>query len=187
MYSASDLKKGLKIEIDGAPYAITDFSFHKPGKGQAVYTCKVRNMLNGSAMTKTYRPNDRIEKPMLEEKKLHYSYPDGDNFVFMDEDYEQIFISAELMDNGRFFLAENTAVEILFYNGQAIEVRLPNFIEKEIMHTDPGARGNTATNVLKPATLDSGYEIQVPLFMNKGDIIKIDTRTGKYVDRVRKK
>lgn len=187
MFSASDLRKGLKIEINGAPYTITDFSFQKPGKGQAVYTCKMKNILNGATLTKTFRPNDKIDKPRLEERSLNYSYPDGDNFVFMDENYEQITVSAEVLGDARFFLVEDIAMDVLYYNGRLVEVTLPNFVEKEIMHTDPGARGNTATNVLKPAAIDSGHEIQVPLFINQGDIVKIDTRTGKYVDRVRKK
>lgn len=187
MYGASDLRKGLKIEIDGTPYVVTEFNFQKPGKGQAVYTCKVKNMITGTTMTKSYRSNDKIGQPRLEEKNLQYSYPDGENFVFMDENYEQISIAGDVLGDARFFLVENIPVDVLFHNGRPIEVTLPNFVEKEIIHTNPGARGNTATNVLKSATIEDGYEIQIPLFVNQGDVVKIDTRTGKYVDRARKK
>lgn len=186
MHSASDLRKGLKIEIDGAPYVITEFNFVKPGKGQALYNCKMKNMVTGNTLSKTYRSNDKVDKPELRQRTLLYSYQDGDEVIFMDENYEQISISAAVMGTSRFFLVEDLSVEVLFHNGQAIEVTLPIFIEKEIIETEPGARGNTATNVLKPAKIDSGYEIHVPLFVNQGDVIRIDTRTGEYVDRVRR-
>lgn len=186
MYSASDLRKGLKVEIDGSPYVITEFNFMKPGKGQAIYNCKLKHMVNGNTLSKSYRSNDKIDKPELEEKTLQYSYPDGDEYVFMDKNYEQVSIAQEVLGDGRFFLVEDISVDVLFHNGQPIEVTLPNFVEKEIVHAEPGARGNTATNVLKPATVEGGYEVQVPLFVNEGDIARIDTRTGEYVDRVRK-
>lgn len=185
MYEASDLRKGLKIEIEGIPYLITEFNFVKPGKGQAVYTCRLKNLINGTTMTKTYRSADKgIGKPQLEEKTLHYSYIEGDQYVFMDENYEQVMIPAEVLGNSRFFLVENISVDVLFHNGHPIEVTLPTFVEKTILHTEPGARGNTATNVMKPATIEGGYELQVPLFVNEADVIRIDTRTGTYADRV---
>jgi elongation factor P len=184
MYSASDLRKGLKIEIDGQPYAITDFTFTKPGKGQSIYTCKMKNMINGSTLTRQYRSNDKMGKPQLEQVKLQYSYQDGDSYVFMNDDYEQVAISADALGNAINFLVEDMTVEFLYHNGSPIDVELPIFIEKEIVYTEPGARGNTATNVLKPAKIDTGFEIHVPIFMNQGDIVKIDTRTGEYVERV---
>jgi len=187
MYNASDLRKGLKVEIEGAPYAITDFTFTKPGKGQALYNCKLKNLLNGSTLNKTYRSVDKIDQPRLEQKKLQYSYQDGDSYVFLNEDYEQIAVSAEALGESRHFLVEDAAVDVLYHNNRPIEVTLPTFVEKEIIHTEPGARGNTATNVLKSAQIEGGYEIQVPLFINQGDIVKLDTRTGKYADRVAKK
>lgn len=187
MYGASDLKKGLKIEIDGAPYVITEFSFSKPGKGHAIYTCKLKNLVNGTTMTKQYRPTARIDEPKIDEKTLVYSYQEGDNFVFMDENYEQVSISADVLGDSRFFLVEDIGAEILFHNGRPIDVTLPNFVEKEIVRTEPGARGNTATNVLKLAAIEGGYQVQIPLFVNQGDVVKIDTRTGKYVDRVKRK
>jgi elongation factor P len=185
MYDASDLRKGLKIEIDGVPYVITEFNFVKPGKGSAIYTCRLKNLVNGSTMTKAYRSSDKnIGKPQLESKTLHYSYVEGDQYIFLDENYEQFSISAEVLGDSRFFLFENIQVEVLYHNNRPIEVALPNFVEKTILHTEPGARGNTATNVLKPATIAGGYEIHVPLFINEGDVVRIDTRTGDYADRV---
>jgi len=187
MYTASDLRKGLKIEIEGVPYAITEFTFMKPGKGQAIYTCKLKSLLNGTTMTRSYRSNDKLDKPELRERALTYSYQDGDNYIFMDENYEQITIGPDILGDARYFLTEDICADVLFHNDRPIEVVLPNFIEKEIVHTEPGAKGNTATNVMKPGKIDTGYVVQIPLFVNQGDIIKVDTRTGEYADRVSKK
>lgn len=187
MYSASDLRKGLKIEVEGAPYVITDFQFVKPGKGQALYRCKMKNLITGSTLDKTYRAVEKIDKPNLEERDLIYSYQDADQYVFMDSTtYEQLHLGEDILGDQRFFLVEDMEVQILFHNDQPIEVTLPFFIEKEIVETEPGVRGDTATNVMKPARIDNGYEIQVPLFINQGDRVRIDTRTGKYADRVSK-
>lgn len=187
MYSASDLKKGLKVEIDGYPWAITEFEFCKPGKGTALYRCKLRNMVTGGGMDKTYRPTDKLEKPNLEEREMYYSYADGDNFVFSDsETYEEMHLTKEVVGKKAYFLIENSLCQFLLFNGQPIEITLPTFIEKEIVDTEPGARGDTATNVLKAAKIDNGYELQVPLFINMGDVVRIDTRTGEYADRVSK-
>ena len=184
MYNASDLRKGLKIEIDGQPFAITDFTFTKPGKGQSIYTCKLKNMITGATMTRQYRSNDKMDKPQLEQVELQYSYKDSDSYVFMDDNYEQVSISEEVLGRAKNFLVEDMTVDVLYHNDKPIEVELPIFIEKEITYTEPGARGNTATNVLKPAKIDTGYEINVPIFINQGDIVKIDTRTGEYAERV---
>lgn len=188
MYSASDLRKGLKIEIDGDPCVVADFQFVKPGKGQALYRCRIKNLITGATVDKTYRSVDRIDKPNLEERDLIYSHPEGHHYVFMDaETYEQIIIGEEVLGEQRHFLVEDIEVHVLFHNHRPIEVTLPFFIEKRIAKTEPGARGDTATNVLKSAKLDNGYEIQVPLFINEGDLVRIDTRTGKYADRVSKR
>jgi elongation factor P len=187
MYQASDLRKGLKIEIDGAPYLVTDFQFVKPGKGQALYRCKLKNLLTGSTLDRTYRSVESIGKPDLSQQALLYSYKDGTHYVFMDKDtYEQVNIEEEVLGDQRFFLAEDMEVEFLFHNNRPIEVTLPTFVEKTILETEPGARGDTATNVMKPATIEGDYEIQVPIFVNEGDTVRIDTRTGKYADRVSK-
>jgi len=185
MYSVGDLRKGLKVEIEGVPYVITEFSFLKPGKGQAVYTCRLKNLLTGSAMTKSYRSNEAFGEPNVEEKHLRYSYKEGEDFVFVDENYEQINISAEILGDSKYFLSEDMPVDALFFNGQAIELTLPFFVEKKVIQTDPGNRGNTATNVMKPAKIEGDYEIPVPLFVKEGDVIRIDTRTSEYVDRVK--
>ena len=184
MYGASDLRKGLKVEIDGQPYVITEFTFSKPGKGQAIYNCKLKNLVSGSTLSKSYRSNDKIDRAQLNVKNVQYSYKDGDEYIFMDENYEQLSMSAEVLGDSRHFLCEDMDVEVLFHNERPIEVTLPTFVEKEITHTEPGARGNTATNVLNPATVEGGYEVQIPLFINQGDVIKIDTRDGTYVERV---
>lgn len=187
MFSASDLRKGLKIEIDNEPWVITDFDFCKPGKGQSLYRCKLKNMITGTTMDRTFRSADRVGKPNLEEREMIYSYQEGPNLVFMDaQTYEQVLIPAALLGNGVNFLKEDTECDVLFYEDRAIEVTLPVFVEFKIEHTEPGARGDTATNVTKPATLASGYEIQVPIFVNEGDSVKIDTRTGQYAERTSK-
>jgi len=187
MHSVSDLRKGLKIELEGIPFEVTEFQFVKPGKGQAMYKCRIKNLLNGSTVDRTFRAVDKIDTPNLEERELHYSYPEGDHYVFMDpKNYEQVIIPAEALGDQKYFLVEDIEVSILFHNERAIQVNLPLFVEKKIAETEPGARGDTATNVMKPAKLDNGYEIGVPLFINQGDVVRIDTRTGKYFDRVSK-
>ena len=187
MYNVSDLRKGLKIEIDGDPYIVADFQFVKPGKGQALYRCKIRNLVSGGTIDKTYRAAEKIDKPDLHERALLYSYQDGDNYVFMDgETYDQVTITPDVLGDQRHFLVEDMEVSMLFHNARVIEVTLPNFVEKTIVETEPGARGDTATNVTKPAKVEGDYEIAVPLFVNEGDLVRIDTRTGKYADRVSK-
>jgi len=187
MYSASDLKKGLKIEIDGAPWVITEFDFCKPGKGTALYRCRMKNMITGFGMEKTYRPTDKIDQPKIEEREMYYSYFDGSHYIFSDPNtYEETAVSADILGKQVNFLIEESLCNFVLYNDQPIEITLPTFIEKEIVETEPGARGDTATNVMKPAKIDNGYELQVPLFINQGDIVKIDTRTGEYAERVSK-
>ena len=185
-YNASDLKKGLKIEIDGAPWLITEFDFCKPGKGTALYRCRLKNMITGAGMEKTARPTDKIYKPDIEERELYYSYNDGSHYIFSDENYEELSVSPDVLGKQVYFLQENSLCKFLMYNGEPIEITLPTFIEETITETEPGARGDTATNVLKPAKIANGYEIQVPLFINQGDVVKIDTRTGEYAERVSK-
>ena len=157
MYSASDLRKGLKIEIEGDPCVITDFQFVKPGKGQALYRCKIKNLITGATFDKTYRSVEKIDKPDMMQKDMLYSYEDTGNYVFMDgETYDQVTVDGSVVGDLKWFLVEDMECKILFHNDKAIEVELPNFIEKEIVSTEPGARGDTATNVTKPATLDNG-------------------------------
>jgi len=186
MYDASDLRKGLKIEIDGQPWIITDFDFSKPGKGQAIYNCKMKNMLNGSTMSRSFRSNDRFDKPELSQKTLRFSYTQDNTYIFTDENFEEIRVSADVLGQSRFFLADDMECDALFFNSQVIEMTLPNFVERKVAKCEPGARGNTASGkVTKPATLEGGYELPVPLFVNEGETVRIDTRTGAYMDRVR--
>ena len=187
MYTSSDLRRGLKIEIDDQPWTVTDFDFCKPGKGQALYRCKLKNMLSGITMDRTFRANDKFDKPVLEERQCIYSYNEEDNYIFSDnETYEEIYVKGEVIENKAYFLIENAECKILLYKNQPIEITLPTFIQKEIISAEPGVRGDTATNVTKAAKLDNDYEIQVPLFVNTGDIVKIDTRTGEYSERISK-
>ncbi len=187
MFNASDLRKGLKVEIDGEPWVVTEFEFCKPGKGQALYRCKLKNMLTGTTMDRTYRSVEKIGKPDLSEVDVFYSYQDGTFYVFSDsETYEEYRVGPEQLGDQVYFLIENSPCKMLLFNGKPIEVTLPVFVEKKITQTEPGVRGDTATNVTKPAKIDNGYGLQVPIFLNEGDIVKIDTRTGEYVERVRK-
>ncbi len=188
MYSVSDLRKGLKIELDGEPYIITDFDFCKPGKGQALYRCKLKNMLTDATMDKTFRAVDKmIGKPDLSERAVTFSYVEGTHYVFLDgETFEEIRIEDSHLGDQRFFLNDNMECTILFFRDRPVGVTLPVFVEKRIAETEPGARGDTATNVTKSAKLENGYELQVPLFINQGDLIRIDTRTGGYAERVAK-
>ena len=186
--SASDLRKGLKILWGGTPYEITDFQFVKPGKGMAMYKCRLRNMLAGNTMDKTFREVDKFEKPDLQDRELAFSYADGSHLVFSDPDtYEEVIIEAETLGRNRLLLVDNMHVNVLFFNGKAVEVTLPIFVEKQIIETEPGFKGNTATNTYKAAKVEGGYDIQVPLFIDQGEWVKIDTRTGEYSERITKK
>jgi len=184
-YSASDLRKGLKVELDGVPFEITEFQFVKPGKGMAMYKCRIRNMITGGTQDRTFREVEKIGKPDIYSRELVYTYKSGTNYVFSDpETYEEVEIDEETLGDRKWFLIEEMHIGILFFNGKPIDFNFPVFIEKEIIETEPGFRGDTANNVTKPATLDNGYVIQVPIFINPGDIVRVDTRTGKYGDRV---
>jgi elongation factor P len=186
MYDASDLRKSLKIQIDGQPWLITDFDFSKPGKGQAIYNCKLKNMLTGSTMSRSFRSNDRFEKPELLQRPLHFSYAAEGRYVFQNEDYEEVLISEAVLGQNKYFLMDDMQVDALFFNNEVIEVELPNLVERKVIACDVGAKGNTAAGkVTKPATVEGGYQLPVPLFVNEGDIIRIDTRTGEYSDRLR--
>ena len=187
MYSCQDLRKGLKVEVNDQPWLITEFEFRKPGKGTALYRCKMRNYITGNTQEVTYRPSDKIKKPDMETRDMFFSYPEGDSFVFSDsETYEEVRVPKDDLGTKQYFLLPDAQCEIIFFKGKAIDVELPTFIEKTIVETEPGLRGDTATNVQKPAKLDNGYELNVPIFINEGDVIKIDTRTGDYVERISK-
>lgn len=185
MYSTSDFKKGLKIELDGKPFAIVEFLHVKPGKGGAFVRTKLKNMITGRVLDQTFRSGEKVEKPDLEEKEMQYLYKDSDTYCMMDnKTYEQIFLTEEQIGENRNFLLENITVKVLFYNNQPIGIDLPTFVTLAVTESEPGVKGDTATGVTKPATLETGYTLSVPLFVNEGDKIKVDTRTGAYVERV---
>jgi len=182
--STAEFKKGLKIQFDGAPYTIVDFQHVKPGKGGAFVRTKLKHMKLGRVIDNTFRAGEKVELVDFEEKRMQFLYKD-DRYNFMDLDtYDQISLSAEEVGDARDFLKENTEVEILFIDASPVTVELPNFIELQIAKTDPGIRGDTASGGSKPATLETGAVVQVPLFLNEGDVVKVDTRSGDYLGRV---
>ncbi|MDD3580654.1 MAG: elongation factor P [Desulfobacca sp.] len=186
MYTTTDFKKGLKIEIDGTPYIIVDFLHVKPGKGGAFVRTKIKNLITGRVLEQNFRSGEKFERPDLQEKSMQYLYPEGDSYCLMDnETFEQLSLTAEQMGDSRNFLQDNINMQVLFYKGQPIGVELPTFVELAVAHTEPGVRGDTASGATKPATLETGAQIQVPLFIEEGDVVKIDTRTGAYIERVR--
>ncbi|BBO79834.1 elongation factor P [Desulfosarcina ovata] len=186
MYESSDLRKGLKIEIDGDPYVIVQFEFVKPGKGQALYKCRLKNMISGSQFDKTYRSGEKFKEANLEEVEMEYLYADGDNYCFMNtSNYEQDFLNAEQVGEARALLKENTVCNVLMFEKRALGISLPNFVELTITEAEPWAKGDTAAGSTKPATLETGHVVQVPPFVNEGEKIRIDTRTGQYVERVK--
>jgi elongation factor P len=182
--STAEFKKGLKIQFDGEPYSIVDFQHVKPGKGGAFVRTKLKHMKLGRVIDNTFRAGEKVELVDFDEKRMQYLYRD-DRYHFMDLDtYDQISLSAEEVGDARDFLKENTEVEILFINDSPVTVELPNFIDLQITETDPGIRGDTASGGSKPATLETGAVVQVPLFLNQGDVVKVDTRSGEYLGRV---
>ncbi|GAB6063036.1 MAG: elongation factor P [Candidatus Dadabacteria bacterium] len=186
MYKAGDLRKGLKLELDGEPYVIVDFEFSKPGKGQALYKCRLKNMLTGVQFDRTWRSGDTFKPADVEERKMNYLYTDGQFYTFMDQKtYEQYQVSADQLGDSRYFLTDNLEVDVVLWQGRAIGVTLPNFVVLTVTRADPAARGDTATNVTKPVEVETGYELQAPAFVEEGDKIQIDTRTGQYVTRVK--
>lgn len=184
-YNTSEFRKGLKVQIDGDPYLMLECNFVKPGKGQALYKTKLRNLIKGTLLDRTYKSGDSLEAADIRFGKGEYLYRDGNSYVFMDKDsYEQHSMPAENCEGKLDFLQENAPVELLFWNEQLIEMTPPQHVVLAITYTEPAARGNTATNVTKPATVETGAEVQVPAFIKEGDRIKIDTESGKYIERV---
>jgi elongation factor P len=185
-YTAGDLRKGVKIEIDGQPFHIVDMEFVKPGKGQALYRCRLKNMITGTQVDRTYRSGDTFQSANLEERVMQYLYNDGHFFTFMDQKtYEQFNLTGEQIGDAKNYLTDNLQVDILLYNDRPIGVTLPNFVVLKVVRADPFARGDTATNVQKPVSVETGYDLQVPAFVEEGEKIQIDTRTGAYVTRVK--
>lgn len=187
MYQTSDIRKGLKIEMDGSPWIVVDFLFVKPGKGTAFTRTKLKNLLSGNVVDRTWRTGETLQEADVTEATMQYLYPEGDVLVFMNlEDFNQIPVPRQVLGNTIGFLLEQAEVQVLFYKGTPVSVDLPNFIEAEITYCEPGIKGNTATGATKEATLSTGATIQVPLFVENGTWVKVDTRTGSYVERVKR-
>jgi elongation factor P len=186
MYTASDLRKGLKVTIDNEPYIVIAFQFSKPGKGQALYRTKLRNMITGLTIDRTYREGDTFEPASLEERTMQYLYKEGDHYHFMDnQTFEQIIISEEALGDAKNFLIENLNVEVLLFRERAIGVELPNFVNLRVIKTEAWLKGDTSRADYKPATVETGYVLRVPPFVEKGELITIDTRIGEYSTRVK--
>ena len=186
MYSTAEFKKGLKIELDGTPYIMVDFQHVKPGKGGAFVRTKLKNLLTGRVLDQTFRSGERVKKPDLVEREMQYLYREGDRYCMMDNaSYEQIMLTEAQVGEARLYLIENLDLKVLFFNKEPVGVELPNFVELAVAQTEPGVKGDTAAGGTKPAVLESGANIQVPLFINEGDRVKVDSRTGGYIERVK--
>ena len=186
MYTASDLRKGLKVIIDGEPYIVTAFEFSKPGKGQALYRTKLRNMITELTLDSTFREGDSFEPASLEERVMQYLYKEGDHYHFMDnQTFEQIIISEEALGDAKNYLTENVNAEILLFRDKPIGVELSNFVNLRVIKTEMWVKGDTSKADYKSATVETGYMLRVPPFVQEGELITIDTRTGEYSTRVK--
>lgn len=184
MISAGEFRKGTTFEMDGQVFNIVDFQHVKPGKGAAFVRTKIKNVITGAVLEKTFNPTEKFPEAVIERKEMQYLYNDGSLYYFMDTNtYEQIPLNQSIVEDAVKFLKENDLAIIRFFKGEAFSVEPPNFVELEITHTEPGVKGDTATNTLKPATVETGATVMVPLFINTGDRIRIDTRTGEYMER----
>jgi elongation factor P len=185
-YKTSDFKKGLKIQIDGEPYLMTEMNFRKPGKGNALYECKMKNLVRGTTLSRTYKGGDELEAADVEEIECQFLYKQQDTFIFMDsKTFEQFELPKDVIEDTWMFLKDGMTVNLLLFNNKPISMTPPSHVILKVEYCEPGARGDTATNVTKPAKLETGAEIIAPAFINIGDMIKVDTRTGEYVERVR--
>jgi elongation factor P len=185
VYSTTDFRNGLKILFNDAAYIIVEYQHVKPGKGGAFIRTRLKNLKTGLILEHTFRSGEKVGKPDLQERKMQFLYSSGDEFNFMDMDnYEQVLIGGEILGDKVGFLSENLEVVMLFHGSEVLGMELPMFIEIPIAETSPGVRGDTASGGSKPATLETGAVINVPLFLNEGDVVKVDTRTGEYVERV---
>lgn len=186
VYETSDIRKGLKVLIDGVPYTVVDFQFVKPGKGNAFTRTKMKNLITGAVIDRTYKSGEKLEPAEMEDRAMQYLYQDGEGYHFMDQQsYEQVSIPEDVVGDAKNWLLENMECMVSVFSGRPVSVSVPNFVELEVAHTDPGLKGDTVSGARKPATLSTGAVINVPLFVNTGDKLKIDTRTGEYVERVK--
>jgi elongation factor P len=186
MYETSDIRKGLKVVLDGNPYNVVEFQFVKPGKGQAFTRTKLKNMITGAVIERTFKSGEKLEPADMETKEMQYLYPEGDRWVFMDtKTYDQMTLGEENIGDTKLYLLDGLTVEVLIYKGRPIGVTPPTFVQLTVTETEPGFKGDTTSNVQKAATMETGLVVQVPLFIEAGEKLKIDTRTGTYVERVK--
>ena len=185
MVSAGEFRKGMTVEIDGQVWMIVDFQHVKPGKGAAFVRTKIKNVMTGNVLERTFNPTEKFPRAMGEKKEMQYLYSDGELYYFMDtETYDQLPLNLDKVEEALPYIKENMNVTIKFFKGEAFSVDPPNFVELQITETEPGFKGDTATAGNKPAILETGAKVMVPLFINTGDMIRIDTRTGEYMERV---
>ena len=184
-YKTSDFRKGIKVQIDNEPYLMTEMNFVKPGKGNAMYKCKMRNLIRGTMLDRTYKGGDTLEAADVEEIRANFLYRQQDSFFFMDNTtFDQFELSLDQVDDAWKYLKEGMECSMVLWNGNPITMNPPNHVELKVIECEPGAKGDTATSVTKPVKVESGGEIQCPAFIQEGNIIKIDTRTGEYLGRV---
>jgi len=187
MYDTSDIRKGLKVLMDGNPYTVVEFQFVKPGKGAAFTRTKFKNLLTGAVVERNIRSGEKLEPANVEERGMQYLYREGEDLVFMDEStYEQVHVRAEMVGQNVDLMKDNLPCSVLFFNERPVDVTLPTFVILDVVESEPGVRGDSSGNVTKPAKLETGAEVAVPLFIKVGDTLKIDTRTHAYVERVAK-
>ena len=186
MYSTQDFRKNLKIEIDGEPFVIIECLHVKPGKGVAFVKTRYKSLISGNVLSNNFRSGDTVSKPDLEQMNMEFLYKEEDHYVFMDQaSYEQVHIEATNIEDAIPYLKDNISVEVLFFRGKAISIELPNFVVLQVTQSDPGVKGDTAQGATKPATLETGATINVPLYLNEGEYVKVDTRTGEFVERAK--
>ncbi|MEZ6093624.1 MAG: elongation factor P [Pirellulaceae bacterium] len=185
-YKTSDFRKGLKVQIDGEPYLMVEMNFRKPGKGNALYECKMKNLMRGTTLSRTYKGGDELEAADVEDIGVQFLYKQVDTFVFMNsKTYDQYELTAEQVDDNWKYLKDGMDCSMVLFNGQPITLTPPNHVELKVEYCEPGVKGDTATNVTKPCKVETGAEFICPSFINIGDILRIDTRTGEYLERVR--
>jgi elongation factor P len=185
MIMAGDFRKGVTVEIDGQVWMIADFQHVKPGKGAAFVRTRLKNVMTGAVLERTFSPTDKYPKAHIENREMQYLYNDGELYYFMDtESYEQLPLNRSQVEDAIDFIVENETVKVRFFKGSPFSVEAPNFVELTVQETEPGFKGDTATGTTKPAVLETGYKLNVPLFVNEGDRIRVDTRTGEYMERV---
>jgi elongation factor P len=186
LIDTSDIRKGLKVKINNQPWAVVGFQFVKPGKGNAFTTTKLKNLISGNVIERTYKTGEKLEKVMLDEQPVQFLYADGDEYNFMNtETFDQFHVTADQLGDATKWLLENMEIVLQFFEGNPISVEMPTFVELEVAFTEPAVKGNTATGATKIAKMETGAELQVPLFINQGEKLRIDTRTGEYVERAK--